>query len=69
MDYGQMQTIDMARVRQAEILREAENDRLVRSLRAGQPGPAAHMRRMLQELLNGRRQRQASALAQQRLAH
>jgi hypothetical protein len=69
MDYGQMQTIDMARVRQAEILREAQQDRLIRLLDAGQPGPAARMRRMIQDLLNGRRQRQASAPARQRLAH
>ena len=69
MDYGQMQTIDMARVRQAEILREVQHDRLIRLLVAGQPGPVARMRRMVQELLNGRRQRQANTPALQRLAH
>jgi len=69
MDYGQMQTIDLARVRQAELLREAQHEYLVRSLAVGQPGPVARMRRMVQELLNGLRQRQANTPALQRLAH
>ena len=67
MDYGQMQTIDMARVRQAELLREAQHEYLVRSLAVGQPGPVARMRRMVQELLNGDNDSKHPAL--QRLAH
>ncbi len=51
MDYGQMQTIDMARKRR-ELPREAQHEYLVRSRWQLGSRDRWSMRRMVQELLN-----------------
>lgn len=69
MDHGHSQFLDLAYMRQAELLREAEHDRLVRSLTVEQPSLLSRLSRMFQGRQDGRSQSPARLSGQRRLAH
>ncbi len=54
MDYGYAEYLRIAQMRQAEFIRQAEHDRLVKSLCAGQPGLWTRMGRAAQVRWHGR---------------
>lgn len=54
MDQGHSLYLDLAHMRQAELLREAERDRLACSLGDGRPGLFSRLSRMLRGRQDGR---------------
>jgi len=69
MDQGHSQYLDLAYMRQAELLREVEHDRLVRSLSVEQPSLLSRLSRMFQGRQDGHGQPAARLNGQHRLAH